>query len=138
MCWARGYELGRWLHATQGQASGPHVQSGGEGLLPSCTFWVLIVKASLVGHGACTGGWAQALGCLQSHQREVGGRRAGMVCPGLLSKRKWNHTGSVSPQGTPARLQVCAQGSWGCFLAGTTKLSAKCELSVSRAGLRPG
>lgn len=28
----------------------------GEGLLPSCTFWVLTVKASSVGHGACTGG----------------------------------------------------------------------------------
>lgn len=37
VCWAGGYELGRWLHATQGQASGPRVQSGGEGLLPSCT-----------------------------------------------------------------------------------------------------
>lgn len=81
VCWAKGCELGWWLHATQGQASGPHVQSGGEGLLPSCTFWVLTVKTSSVGHGACTGGWAQALGCLQSHQGEVGGRRGGDGVP---------------------------------------------------------
>lgn len=68
--------------------------------------WVLTVKASSVGHGACTGGWAQALGCLQSHQGEVGGRRAGMVspvvvCPGLLSKRKWNHTEGLFPCRAP-------------------------------------